>query len=221
MTALPQIITAIVNALPIIIDNVVKTLTSTRFINLMIQATITLFMAMVKAIPQIIGSLIGALDSILSTIGNTLSPGNLARIGGDMIKGLWNGINDLGGWVIGKIKGFSDNILKGIKSFFGIHSPSTVFADIGRDLDRGLAKGIDASAGLVTSAVDEMANGALATMTANPALNASMNISPMNTNPDYARAGIATQPQIVQNNDVYNQVDLDSVTRDLAWQVRR
>lgn len=221
VTALPLIITAIVDALPVIIDNIVKTLTSTRYINLMIQATITLFMALVKAIPQIIGSLIGALGKILSTIGNTLSPGNLARIGTDMIKGLWNGINDMGKWVIDKIKGFGDGILKGIKSFFGIHSPSTVFADIGRDLDRGLAKGIEGSAGLVTSAVDEMANGALSTMTANPALDASMTVSPMNTNPDYARAGIAATPQIVQNNDVYNQVDLDSVTRDLAWQVRR
>lgn len=219
--ALPQIITALVAALPVIIDNIVKTLTSTRFINLMITATIELFMALVKAIPQIIGSLIGALGSILKTIGDTLSPANLARIGGDMIKGLWNGINDLGKWVIDKIKGFGEGILNGIKSFFGIHSPSTVFASIGHDLDRGLAKGIEGSAGLVTSAVDELANGALASMTANPALNASMNVSPMDSTPDYARAGIAATPQIVQNNDVYNQVDMDKVTTDLAWQVRR
>jgi phage-related protein len=221
VTALPQIIVALVDALPIIIDNIVKTLTSTEFINMMIKATITLFMAIIKAIPQIIGSLVGALGSILKTIGDTLSPGNLARIGGDMIKGLWNGINDLGKWVLDKIKGFGDSILNGIKGFFGIHSPSTVFAEIGHNLDRGLAQGIEGSAGLVSDAVDSMANSALASMTANPSLDASMNVNPMNSTPDYARASLAATPPIVQNNDVYNQVDMDKVTTDLAWQVRR
>lgn len=219
--ALPQIIVALVDALPVIIENIVKTLTSTQFINMMINATIQLFMALVKAIPQIIGSLVSALGNILRIIGETLSPGNLARIGGDMIKGLWNGINDLGKWVIDKIKGFGEGILKGIKDFFGIHSPSTVFAGIGRDLDRGLAQGIESSAGLVTSAVDDMANSALNSMTMNPALNATMNAKPIAGAADYSQTGVAPMQQIIQNNDIYNQVDLDKVSRELAWNVRR
>lgn len=221
VTALPQIIVAIVDALPIIIKNIVQTLTSTQFINMMINATIQLFMALVKAIPQIIGSLVGALGSILKTIGDTLSPSNLARIGGDMIKGLWNGINDLGSWVIGKIKGFGDSILGGIKDFFGIHSPSTVFAGLGTNLGQGLALGIEGTTGLVNKAVDKMATGALNSMALSPDITASMATSPMNTIPSYANGGIAPLPKIEQNNNIYNQVDLDAVTRDLAWQVRR
>lgn len=220
VTALPQIIVAIVDALPIIIKNIVQTLTSTQFINMMINATIQLFMALVKAIPQIIGSLIGALGSILKTIGDTLSPGNMARIGGDMIKGLWNGINDLGKWVLDKIKGFGDSILSGIKSFFGIHSPSTVFAGIGKNLGQGLAIGIEGTTGMVNKAVDKMATGALNSMALSPDISASMALSPMNTTP-YAASGVATGPVVEQNNNIYNQVDLDSVTRELAWQIRR
>lgn len=159
--ALPTIIVALVNALPVIIDNIVKTVTSTQFINMMINASIQLFMALVKAIPQIIGSLIGAVGKILSTIGDVLSPSNLARIGGDMIKGLWNGISNLAGWVMDKIKGFGKQIMDGIKGFFGIHSPSTVFADIGMNLNRGLAKGLDDSAGLVTKSMNNMTDDAL------------------------------------------------------------
>jgi len=219
--ALPVIIVALVNALPTIISNIVKTLTSTEFINMMINASIQLFMAIIKAIPQVLGSILGAVGKILSGIGEVLSPGNLARIGGDLVKGLWNGISDLGGWVIGKIKGFGEGILNGIKSFFGIHSPSTVFANIGRDLDRGLAKGITDNAGLVSKAVDTMADGALTEMTMNPNIGASMSTTPMSTVPTTAAGAIAGMPQIVQNNDIYNQVDLDAVTRDLAWQVRR
>lgn len=161
ITALPQIIVALVDALPVIIDNIVKTITSTKFINMMINASIQLFMALVKAIPQIIGSLIGAVGKILSTIGDVLSPGNLARIGGDMIKGLWNGISNLAGWVMDKIKGFGKQIMDGIKGFFGIHSPSTVFADIGMNLNKGLAKGLDDSAGLVTKSMYSMTDDAL------------------------------------------------------------
>mgnify|MGYP003377596427 CR=1 FL=1 len=161
ITALPQIIVALVDALPVIIDNIVKTITSTKFINMMINASIQLFMALVKAIPQIIGSLIGAVGSILSTIGSVLSPSNLARIGGDMIKGLWNGISNLAGWVMDKIKGFGKQIMDGIKGFFGIHSPSTVFADIGMNLNKGLAKGLDDSAGLVTKSMYSMTDDAL------------------------------------------------------------
>jgi phage-related protein len=221
VTALPQIIVAIVDALPIIIENIVKTLTSTKFINMMINATIQLFMALVKAIPQIIGSLIGALGNILRIIGETLSPSNLARIGGDMIKGLWNGINDLGKWVLDKIKGFGDSILSGIKGFFGIHSPSTVFAGIGENLGQGLALGIEGTTGLVNKAVDKMATGALNSMALSPDITASMATSPMDVTPGFSNSAVAGMPQIVQNNDIYNQVDLDAVTRDLAWQVRR
>lgn len=217
--ALPTIIVALVNALPTIIENIVKTLTSSQFINLMINASVQLFMALVGAIPKILGSLGSALGRILSTIGDTLSPGNLARIGGDMIKGLWNGINDLAGWIGSKLKSFGEGVLNGIKSFFGIHSPSTVFAGIGRDLDRGLAKGIDDNAGIVDKAVNNMADGALSQMTLNPSMNASMNTTPYDTAP--GGVGVAGGPAIQQNNNIYNQVELDSVTRELAWQVRR
>lgn len=217
--ALPTIIIALVNALPMIIENIVKTLTSTQFINMMINASIQLFLAIVKAIPSVLGSIVGAVGRILGVIGDTLSPGNMARIGGDMIKGLWNGISDLTGWIIGKIKGFGDGVLKGIKDFFGIHSPSTVFAEIGHNLDRGLAQGIAGSAGLVNKAVNSMADGALSAMTLDPSMSASMNTTPYAAAP--LGADVAAGGGIVQNNNIYNQVDLDSVSRELAWQVRR
>lgn len=217
--ALPTIIVALVDALPVIIDNIVKTLTSTKFINMMIQATIQLFMALVKAIPQIIGSLIGALGSILKTIGDTLSPANLARIGGDMIKGLWNGISDLAGWVLDKIKGFGKGVMDGIKGIFGIHSPSTEWAWVGKMDVMGLAKGITDNAGLVTKAVDKLATDAMAGMTIAPAM-AGMNVAPVDPS-GLPGAGVAANGGITQNNNIYNQVDLESVSRELAWQVRR
>ena len=217
--ALPIIIVALVNALPTIIGNIVKTLTSTRFINMMINASIQLFLAIIKAIPQVLGSIIGAVGKILSGIGDVLSPGNLARIGGDLVKGLWSGISDLTGWVLGKIQGFGKSVMDGIKGFFGINSPSTEWAWIGKMDVMGMAKGITDNAGLVHKAVDKLATDAMAGMTIAPAV-AGMSVTPADAslpgNPALAGGG-----GITQNNNIYNQVDLDSVSRDLAWQVRR
>lgn len=217
--ALPIIIVALVKALPTIISNIVKTLTSTQFINMMINASIQLFMAIIKAIPQVLGSILGAVGKILSGIGDVLSPSNLARIGGDLVKGLWNGISDLTGWVLGKIQGFGKSVMDGIKGFFGIHSPSTEWAWIGKMDVMGLAKGITDNAGLVTKAVDKLATDAMVGMTVAPAM-AGMNVAPVDTGA-LDGSGVAANGGITQNNNIYNQVDLDAVSRDLAWQVRR
>ncbi len=217
--ALPIIIVALVNALPTIISNIVKTLTSTQFINMMINASIQLFMAITKAIPQVLGSILGAVGKILSGIGQVLSPSSMAQIGGDLVKGLWNGISNLTDWVLGKIKGFGKSVMDGIKGFFGIHSPSTEWAWVGKMDVMGLAKGITDNAGLVTKAVDKLATDAMAGMTIAPAM-AGMNVTPIDP-AGVNGSGIAANGGITQNNNIYNQVDLESVSRDLAWQVRR
>ena len=65
-------------------------------------------------------------QSIVNTIKSI--PGGMLSIGKDIVKGLWNGISDMTGWVIDKIQGFGESVLGGIKDFFGIHSPSRVYA---------------------------------------------------------------------------------------------
>jgi phage-related protein len=95
-------------------------------------------------------------------------PSKMLSIGKDLVKGLWNGISDMVGWITGKIQGFGDRVLDGIKDFFGINSPSRVMQDeVGVMLSRGVAEGItdgedypvramaDLSAGLMDEA-DEL-----------------------------------------------------------------
>lgn len=165
LQALPIIITALVKAVPLIVKNIIATLTDPMFIAAMMNAGVQLIKATIGGIMSMIGAVLSAAGAIIGAIGGALSPANLYRIGGDMIKGLWNGINDLTGWIVGKVKGFGDAVLKSIKGFFGIHSPSTVFAGIGLNLNQGLANGLADSTGLVTGAVDDMANAALNSIT--------------------------------------------------------
>lgn len=81
-------------------------------------------------------------DSIVTKIQEL--PGEMLSIGKNLVEGLWNGISDMGSWIKQKIGDFADGIVNGFKSFFGIHSPSTLMRDaIGKFLPPGIAVGFD------------------------------------------------------------------------------
>ena len=217
--AIPTIITALVKALPEIQRAILTTLTSKAFIDQLLGAGVQFMKSMISGIAGMYGQIASSIGYVVQTIGQILSPSNMARIGGDLVKGLWNGISNLTDWVLGKIKGFGKSVMDGIKGFFGIHSPSTEWAWIGKMDVMGLAKGITGNAGLVTKAVDKLATDAMAGMTIAPAM-AGMNVTPIDP-AGVNGSGIAANGGITQNNNIYNQVDLDAVSRELAWQVRR
>lgn len=79
--------------------------------------------------------------------GKTMADDILKRTkqnGGNIAKGLWDGIleglGNIGKWI-------NENIVKpfvdGVKELFGIHSPSTVMAEIGQYIIEGLLQGIE------------------------------------------------------------------------------
>lgn len=222
--AIPIIIPALIGAIPIIIENLLKTLTNPSFIRQMIDAGVQLLKATIQGIISMSSSVLRAAWDIIKIIADTLSPGNLIRIGTDVVKGLWQGIQDMGGWLKDKIVNFvKDKIPGPIKSALGISSPSKVAAMLGREVPAGLAQGIYKGTTAVEKAAVNMANSALATLTSptmTPALTGAMTAA----TPYGTPAGdvpVAGSPEIVQNNNIYNQVELDKVTRELAWQVRR
>jgi phage-related protein len=86
-----------------------------------------------RAVPQIISSVVNGFANYYSKLG---------EVGLNLVKGLWNGISDATGWILDKIRGFGSTILNGIKSIFGIHSPSTLFRDeVGKNLALGVGEG--------------------------------------------------------------------------------
>lgn len=82
----------------------------------------------------------------ISTLRGALSPSTLTSVGSNLIKGLWNGISNVGGWIKSKIGGFCSGVVKDIKGFFGIHSPSRLMRDeVGKYLGLGIGVGFDQS----------------------------------------------------------------------------
>ena len=144
--AIPVIVTAMSENLPTIIDTIINTLLDNM--PMLINASIQLFMALLKAIPVVIVQLIKNIPTIItSIIGALTSPEALkgiANAGVELIKGLWNGIKSMSKWIWEKIQGFGKGVLDGLKSFFGIHSPSTVMENIiGKNLALGIGKGFE------------------------------------------------------------------------------
>lgn len=220
--AIPVIIAALAKAIPTIIENIIKTLTSPAFIAGLANAGVQLIKGLISGTLSMIGSVGGAIGRIIGIIGDTLSPGNLARIGGDLVKGLWNGISDLTGWVVGKIKGFGDSIMKGIKSFFGIHSPSTEWAWIGKMDVVGLAEGFTKNGGIVTKAVNKVAADAMAAMSPmNAALAGGFNSS-LSTAQTVAVGGLEPAAKVIQYNtfeQVADSVDVKKISSDIGYAV--
>lgn len=90
-----------------------------------------------KAVSAAISTVTGIINIFTSL------PGKMADIGGNIVKGLWKGINDMKNWVINKVKGFGNSVMAGIKSALGIASPSKITRGFGRFVSQGLALGIE------------------------------------------------------------------------------
>ncbi|QWF80150.1 phage tail protein [Amycolatopsis sp. CA-230715] len=114
----------------------------------------------VSTVLSFVGSLPGRALSALGNFGSLL-----ISIGGDLLRGLWNGISGAADWLWSKVKSFFGSLLPGwVKDMLGISSPSKVFADIGRWIPPGLAGGIDKAAGVATRSASDLASRVSATM---------------------------------------------------------
>lgn len=139
--ALPQIIVMIVKAIPQIIFGIVNAVVGN--IDKIIMAGVQLFMSLIQNLPTIIVEIVKAVPQIITGIVDAFGSyfSKLAEAGGNLLKGLWQGISDAGQWLWDKISSFFGDIVQRIKDFFGIHSPSTLFASFGGNLAMGLGLG--------------------------------------------------------------------------------
>ncbi len=87
---------------------------------------------------------------------------DLIQIGKDILDGLIKGFDSMVGTVEKKVKSLAKLIPDGLKDFLGIHSPSRLLRDeVGKWIPAGLAEGISANLGVVTTSVDSLAMAAI------------------------------------------------------------
>ncbi len=136
---------------------------------------------------QIVGFFIGLWNEVSSGVANFVGtifrffqqlPGNILRAignfgnllynaGRDLIQGLVNGVTNFAHMATDAVKNVGSDVVKGFKSLLGIHSPSTVFAEAGKNIGAGLALGIQSQSGIVQAATNKLMGNANGKMTVN------------------------------------------------------
>lgn len=147
-TLIPQVVDAVLQMIPILIDN----------LPLFIKAGYQLLIGLIQGIYNALPTLLSSLPRIGSAMINywRQMPSMWKDIGGMLIRGLWNGISNYAGWVIAKIKGMGNSILKAVKRIFGVHSPSTEFAWVGKMNMVGLKNGMEDMQPELQRSIDSM-----------------------------------------------------------------
>lgn len=126
------------------------------FVQLHTQALTAVIAKFEELRTKIIASLAGLGEQILATF--RALPAQMIQIGGDIIAGLWQGIQNK--WE--ELKGGVAEIASGIKDtftgFFDINSPSRVMADIGQYIMQGLGLGMESMRGQVVGVAGGVAS---------------------------------------------------------------
>ncbi len=159
------LIDGVIDSIPVLIEKVPEIII--KFVSALINNYPKMFNAGVQLIGKLFEGMWTTFASTYSLVGQYLynyviSPlltkaKEAVNVGKNLVQGLWNGIQNAKDWLLGKIKSWCGSILNGIKSFFGIHSPSTVMRDeVGLMIAKGLAEGIEDGRSEVQKVMDDM-----------------------------------------------------------------
>ena len=137
------LLAALVSAIPKIMISIVNAIVGN--IDTIIMVGVHLFTALIKDLPKIITEVVKAIPHIIAALVKGFAEyyTHMAAVGTNLIRGLWQGISDTGAWLRDKIFDMFGNDIKNIKDFFGIQSPSTLFAKLGESMGEGIGVGFE------------------------------------------------------------------------------
>lgn len=153
----------ITNALPELISRLPEIIIkiTTKLIELtpqLLSASLRIILALGEGLIRFIPQLISKIPQIIKSMVSAFKQGvkDFANIGKNLLNGIWEGIKNTKDWLLNKIKGFAKTITNGIKSFFGIHSPSKLFRnEIGKNLILGVGVAFEKDDNLINKQISD------------------------------------------------------------------
>ncbi|MED1601738.1 hypothetical protein [Alkalihalophilus marmarensis] len=141
INALPRL----VEALPTIILTLINFITGNlpKIVEMGVKLIIQLAAGILQAIPQLVAQLPQVISALLVGLGKAVL--SIGAIGRDIVRGLWNGISSMIGWIQDKVGSFVGGIVSNVKGVLGIRSPSRVFAGIGENMGEGIGEGFSSA----------------------------------------------------------------------------
>lgn len=144
-------------------------------------------------------------------------PGKMLEIGENIVKGIWEGISWAAGWLWDQITGFCSSIVDGIKDFFGINSPSTLFRDqVGIYLAQGLGEGFTEEMDKVSTEMVEAV-----AMPSPSILSEDIWATSLLIEEEAATSSSNAPLTVYMENNIDNSLDIDQVGNELLAQIRR
>ena len=150
IAALPQLL----EQAPVIISNLVTAIVQNapKLLEAGLQLIVTLAGAIISNLGQILSAAGEIIMTVVNGIGSLIS--DLWEAGKNIVNGIWEGISNTANWLWEQVKGFFGGLLSKIKEFLGIHSPSSLFADVvGKNMALGIGEGFDKT---MDSVADDM-----------------------------------------------------------------
>lgn len=132
---IPAAVDAIIEVASTLVANVDKIILAAG------DLMVGLIRGLIEALPRVLYRLPEIIIAITS--GLLKGVGSIIDVGVQLIRGLFEGIKNAGTWLYNKLRGWVSDVLGWVKRLFGIHSPSTVFADeIGKFIPPGITVGV-------------------------------------------------------------------------------
>lgn len=147
-----QLTTSLVEVILKIVEVLTNPQSLTTLFGAALDIIIGLATGIIKAIPQLLKSIPKIIEGIVVTIGNLLY--KVTEVGKNIVNGIWQGIQAKRAEFERKIRNFFEGIVNGVKSALGIHSPSRVFAAIGKFMADGLGEGWEDEFSGIKKAID-------------------------------------------------------------------
>ncbi len=104
-----------------------------------VRLLLTLIAGIAKTAPELIPAAVDTITTIIDALWD--NRGQIVEAGKDLIRGLWEGIENMGAWIGEKIRGFGAGVVNQLKNFFGISSDSG--SSGGSRIDGSNANGLD------------------------------------------------------------------------------
>jgi phage-related protein len=122
-----------------------------------IQAGFDIIIKLVLGLSQAYPELVSAVLKICADMIQQFMSVDWIGLGNNIVNGIIDGVIAMGDAFIQAILTMCSGALDAVKNFFGISSPSKVFADeVGRYIPEGIALGIEQNADVVTDAMEDL-----------------------------------------------------------------
>jgi hypothetical protein len=152
---LVQFVPALIDATITLIDRLITFILDPENITKLAEAAVKIVVALAEGLIKSVGTLMNSVGTLISNIVAKFKENDWKQVGKNIVDGLLNGLKNTWGNLKKWFTDAWDNLVGGVKDLLGIHSPSRVFAGIGKNMALGVGEGWEDEFGDIQGDIDK------------------------------------------------------------------